>query len=363
MTDTNNTTDSNGTSNDENIETVKYYDPPSELICQFGDVTLKANDCINPAKKFQVSTCILAQIAPFFNKLLKGRFQEGEMNNWDQLLPREVELTESPQAVEMLCNVLHHRPYNELKDGTPKQVLEYSMLVQQYLCVDELIFPNAILLRAQIQSHKDAGWKDKSAMLDFVAAAYILKQVVIFRQLTATVATDVSSNVRAQNFDPRCQERISDTLISSLNAHISAAQKTMGHHIMALAATHSKAAGVCKKEELGAKFIERLSDVGLFPPSFDHPDTPVDELVLKMEDIEVPILLNDCEFCTCPRLDDDEGHRVVSVLRPDGGMAPFRSSDKTWHSGLCPRALLEKANAPLVKQRHVLEAFSNVLEI
>ncbi|KAF2165763.1 hypothetical protein M409DRAFT_24049 [Zasmidium cellare ATCC 36951] len=115
---------------DYDLETL--FQPPIDIFHPLGDVVLHVVDDKNLESRFQVSTDMLAQACPFFDKLLNGDFAEGQKNDRNGSDKREVQIRENRTVVQILCCVIHHKKLEDEMKLSPSVVLQYAILVDKY---------------------------------------------------------------------------------------------------------------------------------------------------------------------------------------------------------------------------------------
>ena len=148
---------------------VTLFDPPTDQICEFGDITLTVYDDARPTIRIRVSSCILATFSKVFKALFHGKFCEGRSE--------EVILNEAPRPMRMMCSLLHMQPLDETPDSA--EMMALAVLADKYDCTVPLQYAISCLLSEFAESSIEA-----VGLGHLVTAAYMADQPVHFRRFT-----------------------------------------------------------------------------------------------------------------------------------------------------------------------------------
>lgn len=178
---------------------VSLFETPDESVCDFGDVTLVADDGFHPQLRIRVSSCILATASKVFRSLFSTRFAEGQAIRTGQ---HEVTVKEGPRPMLLLCQLLHHHPSPIALDVSDDWFLDFVLLIDKYDCIDTLRLSLPTLLQ-HIEETKTV-YRD---YIRFTIAAYMLDQPVLFRRYSSNIVRHMPSSLFS--LDARCKQLLS----------------------------------------------------------------------------------------------------------------------------------------------------------
>lgn len=179
---------------------VILFDPPTDSICEFGDVTLIVDDALHPTLRMKVSSCILATSSKVFRALFSNKLSEDRS--------KEILLREPPRAMRMLCGLLHLQPLDEAPESL--ELLELAVLADKYDCTSSLGYAFKCILG-------DAKNSTSYSRLDhLVTAAYMVGQPKHFRDITKELV--LHSVLRPDQVDERCLELLPPNLLGETSS-------------------------------------------------------------------------------------------------------------------------------------------------
>ncbi|KAM0720440.1 hypothetical protein Q7P37_004576 [Cladosporium fusiforme] len=161
---------------DDTPSLIELFRSPNEILCEFGDVVLIADDGFHPILKIRVSSCLLATASKVFKALFRGSFAEGEaLRSSAGSEPVDIYLRDQPQSLLALCELLHFR--SDTQRLSPRSLFELALIADKYDCVGALRLVMSGML-------KDVPAADVTSLIFCIAVAYILDDAVGFRELT-----------------------------------------------------------------------------------------------------------------------------------------------------------------------------------
>lgn len=89
------------------LESITLFEPPTELVCEFGDVILVVNNDYHPIVKVKVSSCMLATSSPVFKALFSKNFAEGHAIRKAHHTPAHIHVVDPERPFLKLCRLLH----------------------------------------------------------------------------------------------------------------------------------------------------------------------------------------------------------------------------------------------------------------
>lgn len=285
---------------DDTISLVALFESVhTEEVCPFGDVTLVLDDGFHPTTHIRVSSCILAMASPVFKALFSDKYSEGQNRSHD--LPGEIGVKEdSPNVMIQLCKLLHLQDYErprftlgDLEVG----ILELAILIDKYDCIESLRLASDAIL----SEISDRPWGVPELS---VAASYLLDQPKHFRRFTRALV--MQQSVHIGDLDKRCCSIVPAEVISkfiiwsmidmiliesaSLHAQQSLACQQWSHQLTNLIDKFVTASEQANSPELIQDFLNRLSNLALWPLEKKCHTTPL-HLALHLEMVDIPTII------------------------------------------------------------------------
>lgn len=171
---------SQGSSFDKTPSLVDLFRSPNEILCEFGDVTLIADDGFHPILKIRVSSCILSTASKVFTALFSKNFAEGQALRKDAADGQSIELHmgDRPADLLALCKLLHFR--GDVWAMAAQSFFGLALIIDKYDCVESLRqFTHSVLMTV-----KEDSWLQTDSLIYYIAAAFVLDDPDGFRALT-----------------------------------------------------------------------------------------------------------------------------------------------------------------------------------
>jgi hypothetical protein len=161
---------------------VELFEPSTQGVCEFGDITLVIEDGFHPQLRLKVSSCMLANTSKVFRTLFRGSFAEAEAIRSGT---REVLLSDNPAPMLALCQMLHLKPVTPgvFADG----MLDFALLVDKFDCVEALRPAIDSLLGGLDFEKRVFNRREPEHAYDVIASVFILGQHKHFRSFTKTL--------------------------------------------------------------------------------------------------------------------------------------------------------------------------------
>jgi hypothetical protein len=183
---------------------------PRIVIVEDGDIIL---ECAGGGK-IQVSSTVLQYASPVFAAMLSRKFSEGQSAR-SSTDPKAIAVPEDNfEAMRQLCAVIHLKSRETLAmDNHPieelgRRLLQFSILVDKYDCVESLYLQNETLLGRSARREADTT-PPFECMADFAVSAYLLRQEVYFALFTRRLIMRYNDH-----FSALCNHNISQILPS-----------------------------------------------------------------------------------------------------------------------------------------------------
>jgi len=174
--------DLNDTTSDFPYTQYPEVEPLTAIVCDIGDVLLVADDGSHPPLRIQASSVLLSTASKVFRALFRGSFAEGEALCNAAELPAEIRISDAPDDILLLCQLLHFR--GDLENVRHQRFLDLALIIDEYDCAQALL--HVIISKF---ATLDLCGDDQVEHVCYLAAAWILDQPKFFRGLSKEIVT------------------------------------------------------------------------------------------------------------------------------------------------------------------------------
>lgn len=156
--------------------------------------------------RLRVSSVILSSASPVFKAMLGPDFLEGQGERSAQN-PKEIPLPDDDVAVmTRLCRLLHHQGDCSSRDpkavaASARGLFNLAVLADKYDCIGSIQMAGGYLL-FDLESATSAGRAPVQAMLNLVAASYILEDGRHFALFTRRLVLDFANTFSTMSSEP-----------------------------------------------------------------------------------------------------------------------------------------------------------------
>lgn len=254
------------------------FAPNEDCICPFGDVTLAVDDGFLPPIRLRVSSCILAMASKVFRALFSKKYKEGQPD--PESSTKEIPIEDSPKAMKVLCQVLHHQ---SLDGPLPaNEMLDFAVLVDKYDCVEAVRLSSFSLL-SECESETPQHRK-----LYLITSAYLLDQPLLFRTYTKDLVLRAPF-LKPTCFDNRNIDLLPRALMASLHSQQTLARHGLTTRVTGLIQSFSQAAYEAQRSVLVPEFMADLARTGLWP--LKHEAYTLMGLLERFESVDIPAII------------------------------------------------------------------------